>query len=208
MLDGRLFRGTHGWGGEIGHLAIRPDGPPCSCGARGCLEQLAGQEAILRAAGLSNRAGTTMAGQPGVDRLVELAESGRPDLLAALDEAGSALGIAVAGVINLIDVGTVVLGGLYAALAPWIAPPVEREIAGRVLAHRWAPVSVTVSGLGGDAAIRGGAGAVVVDGQTYDLTGPEVSKSAAWDAGDALLRAQASAAYGIDPDEFSLVGHN
>jgi predicted NBD/HSP70 family sugar kinase len=161
VLDGRLFRGTHGWGGEIGHLAIRPDGPPCSCGARGCLEQMAGQEAILRAAGLTNRAGTTMAGQPGVDRLVELAESGRPDLLAALDDAGSALGVAVAGVINLIDVGTVVLGGLYAALAPWIAPPVEREIAGRVLGHRWAPVTVTVSGLGGDAAIRGGAGAVV-----------------------------------------------
>jgi predicted NBD/HSP70 family sugar kinase len=161
VLDGRLFRGTHGWGGEIGHLAMRPDGPPCGCGSRGCLEQLAGQEAILRAAGLRTPAGTTMAGQPGVEQIVELAESGRADMLRALDQAGTALGVAVAGVVNLVDVDTVVLGGLYAALAPWVAPHVEREIAARVLAHRWSPVTVTVSGLGGDAAIRGGAGAVL-----------------------------------------------
>ena len=161
VLDGQVFRGTHGWGGEIGHLAIRPDGPQCSCGARGCLEQLAGQEAILRAVGLSNAAGTTMAGQPGVEQMVRLAESGRADMLAALEDAGTALGVAVAGVVNLLDVGTVVLGGLYAALAPWIAPPVRREIATRVLAHSWSPVAVTVSALGGDAAIRGAAGAVV-----------------------------------------------
>ena len=161
VLDGRLFRGTHGWGGEIGHLAVRPDGPACACGSRGCLEQWAGQEAILRAARLRTKTGTTMAGQPGLDQLLERARAGRPALLAALEQAGTALGIAVAGVVNLIDVDTVVLGGLYASLAPWVQPPVEREIAGRVLAHRWSPIRVTVSQLGGDAAILGGAGAVV-----------------------------------------------
>lgn len=163
VLDGRLFRGTHGWGGEIGHLAVRTDGPPCVCGSRGCLEQLAGQEAILRAARLRTPTGTSMAGQPGLDRLLERARAGRPALLEALEEAGTALGVAVAGVVNLIDVDTVVLGGLYATLAPWVRPPVEREIAGRVLAHRWSPVRVTVSELGPDAAILGGAGAVVSD---------------------------------------------
>lgn len=163
VLSGRLFRGTHGWGGEIGHLASWPDGPSCGCGSRGCLEQIAGQEAILRAARLRRPAGTTMAGQPGRDQLVELAQAGRPSLLTALEHAGTALGIAVAGVVNLIDVDTVVLGGLYATLAPWIQPPVEREIASRVLAHPWSPVQVTVSQLGGDAAILGGAGAVLAD---------------------------------------------
>ena len=156
-----MFRGTHGWGGEIGHLAIRPDGPPCSCGARGCLEQIAGQEAILRAAGLPTVVGTTMASQPGVAQIVRLAEQGRGDLLAALADAGTALGVAVAGVVNLLDVSTVVLGGLYAALAPWIRAPVEHEIAVRVLANAWSPVTVTVSELGGDAAVRGAAGSVV-----------------------------------------------
>ena len=161
VLHGHLYRGAHGWGGEIGHLAIAPDGPECACGSRGCLEQVAGQEAILRAAKLRIPAGTTMAGQPGLDRLLERVQAGRPALMTALERAGTALGVAVAGVVNLIDVDTVVLGGLYAALAPWVRPPVEREIARRVLAHRWSPVRVTVSELGGDAAILGGAGAVV-----------------------------------------------
>lgn len=162
VLDGRLFRGAHGWGGEIGHLAINPDdGPACACGSRGCLEQLAGQEAILRAARLAVPAGTTMAAGPGLELLVARARAGHPPLLAALERAGRALGVAVAGVVNLIDVHTIVLGGLYATLAPWVQGPVEREIAARVLAHRWSPVTVTVSALGPDAAILGGAGLVV-----------------------------------------------
>ena len=163
VLQGRLFRGGHGWGGEIGHLAIDPDGPLCACGSRGCLEQLAGQEAVLRAAGLRTPAGTTMAGQEGMNRLADLARGRDSVLLAALERAGTALGVAVSGVVNLIDVDTVVLGGLYAALAPWVRPPVEREIAGRVLSHRWAPVQVTCSELGGDAAVLGAAGAVLQD---------------------------------------------
>ena len=50
VLDGRIFRGRHGWAGELGHIAIHPDGPPCRSGARGCLEQYASKEALLAAA--------------------------------------------------------------------------------------------------------------------------------------------------------------
>ena len=127
------------------------------------MEQFAGQEVILRAARVRTPAGTTMAGRPGLERIVAKARAGNGELAAALERAGTALGIAVAGVVNLMDVETVVLGGLYAALAPWIAPPVQREIAARVLAHRWSPIRLTVSRLGGDAAILGGAGAVLQD---------------------------------------------
>jgi predicted NBD/HSP70 family sugar kinase len=46
VLDGELYRGVRGWSGEIGHVTVYPDGRPCRCGARGCLEQYAGQEAL------------------------------------------------------------------------------------------------------------------------------------------------------------------
>jgi predicted NBD/HSP70 family sugar kinase len=161
VLDGRIFRGTHGWGGEIGHLLVDPDGPPCRCGSRGCLEQVAGQEAIVRRAGLAAQVGTSMAGRPAVARLVETAAAGDAGLLVALAEAGRALGLAVSAVVNVVDVDTVVLGGLYAPLAPWVLPMVQDEVAQRVLAHAWSPVTVRVSALGGDAAILGAAGAVV-----------------------------------------------
>ncbi len=123
VLDGQLLRGTRGYGGELGHVTIRPDGPPCRCGARGCLEAYANQETLLRTAGLDPGS--------GVERLVELAKRGGRRPLAALGEVGSALGVAAAGVVNLLDVDTVVLGGIYAPLSAWLAEPVSREIAQR-----------------------------------------------------------------------------
>jgi predicted NBD/HSP70 family sugar kinase len=48
VLDGELYRGVRGWSGEIGHVTVYPDGRPCRCGAHGCLEQYAGQEALAR----------------------------------------------------------------------------------------------------------------------------------------------------------------
>jgi predicted NBD/HSP70 family sugar kinase len=157
VLDGRLVRGARGWSGEIGHVAVRPDGPECRCGARGCLERYAGEEAILAGAGLE--------GPPSgaVARLAEAAGAGQAAALAALDGAATALGVVVAGVVNLLDVDTVVLGGVYARLAPWLAPGVEREIAARVLTSRWSSVRVRASALGGDAAVLGAAGSVVRD---------------------------------------------
>ena len=57
IIDGALFHGAEGFAGEIGHIPIRPgDGEPCSCGARGCLETLVGQEAIARMVGIRARA--------------------------------------------------------------------------------------------------------------------------------------------------------
>jgi predicted NBD/HSP70 family sugar kinase len=150
VLHGTLFRGARGWSGELGHVAVRPDGPTCRCGARGCLEQYAGQEAILRAAGVD-----------GTDDLRPRAEAGGREVLAALDAAGAALGVAVAGVVNLLDVEAVVLGGIYAPLAPWLRPAVSAEIQRRVLTAGWSPVDVRPSVLGADAAVVGAAGSVV-----------------------------------------------
>lgn len=150
VLHGALFRGARGWSGELGHVAVRPDGPDCRCGARGCLEQYAGQEAILRAAGAA-----------GVGDLTRRAEAADPAAREALADAGTALGVAVAGVVNLLDVDTVVLGGVYAPLAPWLCPRVEEEIGRRVLTAAWSPVAVRRSVRGGDAAAVGAAGSVV-----------------------------------------------
>ncbi len=157
VLDGGLYRGTHGWSGELGHVTVTPDGPVCRCGARGCLEQYAGQEAILRAAGIA----PGLTADAAVARLVELATAGEVAAGTALRDAGTALGVAVAGVVNLLDLDTVVLGGSFAPLAGWLAGPVERELATRVLTAAWAPVTVRASALGAEATVLGAAGAVV-----------------------------------------------
>lgn len=150
VLNGALYRGARGWSGELGHVAVRPDGPTCRCGARGCLEQYAGQEAIVRAAGASD-----------IEELMRRAEAGDPATRDALASAGAALGVAVAGVVNVLDLDTVVLGGVYAPLSRWLCPAVEAEVARRVLTAAWSPVAVRRSLLGADAASVGAAGAVV-----------------------------------------------
>jgi predicted NBD/HSP70 family sugar kinase len=161
VLDGALFRGTHGWSGEIGHVTVAPDGPACRCGARGCLERYAGQEAILTAAGVP--VSPTLAGDVAVSRVVSLLEREAPDAVEAVSAAGRALGIAAAIVVNLLDIDTVVLGGSYAALEPWLRGPVRRELGRRVLTARWSPLAVRASALGTDATVVGAAGSIVRD---------------------------------------------
>ncbi|MFK3983712.1 ROK family protein [Micromonospora sp. NPDC050397] len=158
VLHGALFRGARGWSGELGHLPVHPSGRWCRCGAQGCLEQYAGQEAILTGAGL---AGQGLPADAAIARLAELAKAGDQAASGALAEAGAALGVAVAGVINLLDLDTVVLGGIYAPLASWLGPPIEAEIRQRVLTAAWSPVTVRPSLLTRDAAVLGAAGSVV-----------------------------------------------
>jgi predicted NBD/HSP70 family sugar kinase len=162
VVNRELFRGFSGFAGEVGHVTVEPDGPRCRCGGRGCLEQFAGQEAILRAAGLTGEAGTSM-GKPGgsVAELLARARAGEPRTLAAIEAAGRALGIAIAATVNVLDPGTVVLGGLYTVLEPWLRGPLAEALAERVIAQRWSPVRALPSRLGPDAAVRGAAGAVV-----------------------------------------------
>ena len=162
VLSEELFRGVRGFAGEIGHVVVQPDGPRCRCGARGCLEQVAGQEAILRAAGLTGAVGTSI-GQPGgsVAELLARARAGDPATLRAVESAGRALGIGLSATVNVVDPSTVVLGGLYAALEPWLRGPLLEELSERAITHRWSPVRLLASRLGPDAAVRGAAGVVV-----------------------------------------------
>jgi predicted NBD/HSP70 family sugar kinase len=156
VLEGKLLRGPRGYGGELGHVTIRPDGRPCRCGARGCLEAYTNQEALLRAAGLS----TSTVDDP-LGLLQSLAASGDSVVLRALEAAGTALGVAAADVVNLVDVDTVVLGGIFAPLTPWLAGPAAREISDRTVTSGWAPVTIRAAALGTTATVVGAAGSVV-----------------------------------------------
>lgn len=151
VVAGGLLRGTRGFAGELGHVPVQPEGPACPCGGRGCLEQYAGEEAVLRAAGL----------EPGEDRvglLAGRAAEGDEDVRGALREAGKALGIALTGAVNLLDPESVVLGGALAGLAPWLLPSLEAELDRRT-AGPACPVSV--SRLGPEGPLLGAAHSVV-----------------------------------------------
>lgn len=155
ILDGRLMRGSHGWGGELGHVTVDPDGKPCRCGSRGCLQTYASLAAILGGAQVPPDTTPVLA-------ITGWADAGRPEILAALDTAASALGVALANVLNLLDIDTVLLGGSFALLSAWLIEGVEAELHQRVLSAAWAPIAVRSAIVGPDAAAIG-AGLAVVD---------------------------------------------
>jgi predicted NBD/HSP70 family sugar kinase len=162
VVDGAVFRGAHGFAGELGHVVVDPAGPACACGGRGCLEQIAGQEAILRAAGIDEATATSSASPDGpLSALVTRLSAGDERALAAVRRAGESLGHALAAAVNLLDPDTIVLGGIFSALAPWARPAAEAALADAAGVVRASPPRVTVSRLGGDAAALGAAALVV-----------------------------------------------
>ncbi|WP_308285795.1 ROK family transcriptional regulator [Actinoplanes hulinensis] len=150
FLDGAQLSG---WAGELGHVMVRSDGPSCACGAAGCLQCYAGLTAILAAAtGRGREDGSSPA--VAIDTLVSV---GDPRILDTLDDAAVALGIAIAGLVNLVTVDTVLLGGSYSLLASWLVDGIDRELRRRVLSANWAPIEVRPAPLGPDAAVIGAA---------------------------------------------------
>jgi predicted NBD/HSP70 family sugar kinase len=147
IVAGEPFRGSHGFGGELGHTTVDPDGDVCACGNRGCLETRVALGAMLRAAGLD----------PGarVGDLADRARSGDAQTLQALADAGRWLGIGVASAANLLNPRGVVVGGYFATLAEWLVPGLREELDARVLAAEWDPPRVVISALGAEAAVRG-----------------------------------------------------
>ncbi|MEU4387942.1 ROK family transcriptional regulator [Promicromonospora sp. NPDC023805] len=154
VVDRALFLGERGWNGEIGHVVVDPAGPRCSCGAFGCLEQYAGKEAMMRAAGLPP--------DSPLDALItRLTQDGAGPAAAgsamATLPAGRALGSALADFVNLLDVSTIVLGGAYTELLPWLRADVEEVLADRVLAAPFVDLDVRAAQAGPQAALTGGA---------------------------------------------------
>jgi predicted NBD/HSP70 family sugar kinase len=149
VVGGELFRGAQGFGGELGHVTVDPEGELCACGNRGCIETRVALGALMRAAGLDPVA--------GVDKLAARAEAGDARALEALAEAGRWLGIGVGAAANLLNPRGIVVGGYFAPLARWLSPGIEQQLAAHVLSSEFDGPKVVTSTLGGEAAVRGAA---------------------------------------------------
>jgi predicted NBD/HSP70 family sugar kinase len=149
-LEDDLYRGQGGFAGEIGHVKMVPNGRPCSCGGKGCLEAYASERAVserLREQGREVK---------GISDLVDAALQGDKVTLKALREAGRHLGLALANVANTVDVRHIVLGGDLAALADYLLPSLQKVFFDNVLQAISADVEILVSALPKDAVALGG----------------------------------------------------
>jgi predicted NBD/HSP70 family sugar kinase len=162
MLDGRLVRGGLGYSGELGHVEVEPGGPPCPCGRRGCLEAVAGAAAIVCRV-RPELAGATYDLAAEVDEVVRRARRADRATLDVLGRAGHQVGRALASTVNLLNPEVIALGGHYVALAPWLLPAAEAELASGSIAPGAGGCRLVASALGADAAAIGGAARLLDD---------------------------------------------
>ena len=144
LIGGELYRGSQGAAGELGHMVVWADGPPCGpgCPSRGCLEALVSGTALTTAAlALARRSPASRLGQALADGrevsgplVTELAFDGDADALALLAELGAWLGIGLVNVVNIFDPDVVVIGGGMIAAGELILAPARRVLAERSLA--------------------------------------------------------------------------
>jgi glucokinase len=152
ISNGRLHRSHVGVSGELGHLILVPDGLPCTCGGKGCLEQYVSGPALLRQ--------YHAIGGPRLPDGLSLADMARRDpeshAARAIRLCGDLLGLGLASLVNIFGPERVIIGGGLASLGNLLLEPARRVVAARALTMvRQTPI-VTAQ-LGQDASIVGAA---------------------------------------------------
>lgn len=167
VLDRRLWEGSDGAAGEAGHLTVEPEGRLCVCGARGCLEQYASANGIVRSVRERLDAGqrSSLRDLPEEEltshRVAEAGRQGDQVALAALAEAGRRLGQVLGGIANLLNIdGAVITGGASESL-DLMRPALERELLGRAFEFPARRMKIVNGELGDDAGILGAAALVL-----------------------------------------------
>lgn len=148
VIDGELYRGASGTAGEIGHLTLDENGAVCACGNRGCLDTFVGARALVEAVRVSH-------GDVRFGDLVAMAAQGDLGCRRVLADAGTHLGVAVAGLVNLVNPEVIVLGGDLITAYQWVLRPMREAIDRRALPSAAATVHLAASSLGDSADLRG-----------------------------------------------------
>ncbi|MFF4651774.1 ROK family protein [Streptomyces sp. NPDC001380] len=147
-IGGRIEAGAHGYGGEVGHVVVRPGGPPCGCGARGCLETLASASAV-------GRAWAAASGDPAADAAAcaRAVEAGDPAAAEVWRTAVDALADGLVLCQSLLDPSTVIVGGGLAGAGETLLGPLRAAVAERLTFQ--VPPVIVAAALGDGAACLG-----------------------------------------------------
>jgi glucokinase len=136
-MDGRVYQGRDGTGGELGHQTLDPEGPPCGCGNRGCLEAYARADRIAEACGTRT-----------VEDAIARARVGDPRARAGLESVGRRLGVGIANMITVITPQRVVLGGGVAASVDLLLDTIRDEVRRHVFTTSLEGIEIVPAELG------------------------------------------------------------
>jgi glucokinase len=173
ILDHKIYRGPFGGAGEIGHVSIDYNGLLCKCGNRGCIEAYIGQRYLSARTKTIIETKMKEGTRSIIERLVDgnldriepaiISDAAQQDdrtAIEILEEAGELLGYALASVINVLDIRTVIIGGGISAAPKFVFDAIHTSVVERVLQPHRATVRILRSTLGNTAGIIGAASLV------------------------------------------------
>lgn len=155
LLDGKIYHGVLGTAGEIGHVTVSQDGPPCKCGNYGCLEAMASGRAIAQRARMAVQANqpTTLAALNHGHQLTardvsRAAQAGDAVSQQLLSDAGRHIGSALASLVNLLNPGLIIIGGRVAEAGVYILDPIREAVKQRSLRASYDATRILPAALG------------------------------------------------------------
>jgi len=173
MIDGKLFRGSSGYAGEVGHMLIDPQGELCGCGKRGCWETKVGPRAVLRRvrkvlmdgggrSAISDLAGGDLS-HISFDTVVQAAQLGDRVAAEALQDVGKYLGMGIVNLVNIFNSELIVLGGALSLAHEFLLPVIEGTVCESALKPACENVRFVASAHGADACVMGAVALVLDD---------------------------------------------
>ena len=167
VMGGAIWRGANGMAGEFGHTTVEPDGQPCGCGNRGCLEQYASATAVVRMAreAIANNAGTALARAAHADpefsakSIYNLAIQGDEDARRIFRQVGRCLGIVLSTLVNSLNLPIYVIGGGVSSAWEAFSPAIFEELRQSSLVYAaTAPPDASAIPQGASAVVKAGPG--------------------------------------------------
>lgn len=170
ILNNKIYRGPTGGAGEIGHITIDYNGPTCNCGNTGCVEAYVGQRYLSQRTAerlkgkksskiLDLVAGDLLKIEPAI--ISQAAHEGDEFARGVLIEAGTLLGVALAGVMNVMDLRVSIIGGGISSAGDFVLKAVKDSVKAHVLKPLQPDIEVLQAQLGNNAGILGAAGLVL-----------------------------------------------
>jgi predicted NBD/HSP70 family sugar kinase len=164
VCNGRIYRGSNGCAGDIGHICVQKDGPICPCGNRGCLEAMAAGPAIgergVRAA-LEGKSPILLKyyqaheGRLSAEDVGNAAREGDPAAIEIIRDSGQMIGDVLAGLVNFFNPSMIVIGGGVAGIGNLLLSSIRRAVLNRSLPLSTRDLQICFSEKGSDAGVIG-----------------------------------------------------
>jgi glucokinase len=164
ILDGKLWTGSSGFAGEVGHITIDTEGLECICGNTGCLETVASAPSIVRRArerlnrdSTSSLSRLSLTKDFSADDVAHQANEGDDFALMMIERTGKYIGTGVASVINLLNIEKIILGGGVMDAGQLILNPIIQEAKRRAFQPCFEATEIVAAKLGRDGITIGAA---------------------------------------------------